>query len=421
MLPSIHSADAKGRPQNTEIDNGNSNFNRAFSAATDEGILILVGSLPKSRPLALAIVLGLCAPQSSLAVTQYVPKRLPFQFDITSLTTKLDLPVKDDVETIKMSAATMQERTERASNDETIEPLTVVLGDKDASVSSLAEKIAQDGKAEALAAILRYQFEKSQAPKSSTESPSTRTVSISKAAFDLLNLEAFSELYSRQHHNLMLDSGYLAKNSQLRRELIQQIGPYFRRQEREALQSKINQGKPLTVDADLLPEFARKMVKKFINYRGPNCFHAALAFQSPKLTGSSLINVKTEQGYHRAMINYDELWRALTSEFYEVNPEQQPLKYGDILVLFDVPEESSEDLNVPVHFSWIRHTATYLFSGYTFSKGSKSPNTPYIVRTVAEEWKTWKHFTKNLALKVYRRSNKSPQSRPPMDLTDWIY
>ena len=177
----------------------------------------------------------------------------------------------------------------------------------------------------------------------------------------------------------------------------------------------------IDVDTLLLPEFARKMVKKFTIYRGPNCFHAALAFQSPQLTSSSLINVKKESGYHRAMINYDELWRVLSENFYEVNPDKLPLKYGDMLVFFDVPEEQADDLDKPVDFRWIRHTATYLFGGYTFSKGSKSPNTPYTVRTIGEEWKTWKRYTENLGVKVFRRSQKTVKLAPPMDLTDWIY
>jgi hypothetical protein len=121
------------------------------------------------------------------------------------------------------------------------------------------------------------------------------------------------------------------------------------------------------------------------------------------------------------MINYDELWRVLSENFYEVNPDKLPLKYGDMLVFFDVPEDDADDLEKPVDFRWIRHTATYLFGGFTFSKGSKSPNTPYTVRTLAEEWKTWKRYTDNLGVKVFRRSQKSVKAAPPRDLTDWIY
>jgi hypothetical protein len=202
---------------------------------------------------------------------------------------------------------------------------------------------------------------------------------------------------------------------------MRQLSLYLGRAEREELVAKLKRGEAVSVDKLLLPEFARKMVRQYIVYRGPNCFHAALAFHSPSLTSSSLINVKKEAGYHRAMINYDELWRALKSDFYEVNPDKIPLKYGDVLVLFDVPEDVENDLDTPVDFRWIRHAATYLFGGYTFSKGSKSPNTPYTVRTVAEEWKTWKKYTSNLGIKVFRRSAKKVKRAPPMDLNDWMY
>jgi len=139
------------------------------------------------------------------------------------------------------------------------------------------------------------------------------------------------------------------------------------------------------------------------------------------LTSSSQINVKREVGYHRAMINYDELWRELNQDFYEIEPEKHQLKFGDMLVLFDVPTSYARQPEGPPDFHWIRHTATYLFEGYTFSKGSKSPNTPYGVRTLEEEWNTWKHFSKNLGVKVYRRSLKAINPHPPADQSDWIY
>lgn len=119
------------------------------------------------------------------------------------------------------------------------------------------------------------------------------------------------------------------------------------------------------------------------------------------------------------MINYDELWRVLNRNFYEINPDKTPLKYGDMVVFMDVPPEFEE--TGVVSFRWIRHTATYLFNHYTFSKGSKSPNSPYTVRTLSEEWKTWKKFTSNLGVKVFRRSIKRVKNQPPKDLVDWIY
>ncbi len=352
------------------------------------------------------------------AVTQFKAKRKPFNFDITSFTTTLSLPVKDDLETVKMSEAVMQKRLLDAPKDDTIEPLTVLLTDQETQIMQMAEKVALQGKVDQFADYLRGQLKKAKPTKKGL---STKTVEIGQDGFDLVDHDAFSDLYSKSQHNLTIDTAALKADKILRREFMKQVSPFFKKAERSALLSRIMKGLPIDVNTQLLPEFARKMVKKFTVYRGPNCFHAALAFQSPELTSSSLINVKKETGYHRAMINYDELWRVLNENFYEVNPDKLPLKYGDMLVFFDVPESDAGDLEKPVDFRWIRHTATYLFGGYTFSKGSKSPNTPYTVRTLGEEWKTWKRYTENLGVKVFRRSQKSVKAHPPLDLTDWLY
>ena len=117
------------------------------------------------------------------------------------------------------------------------------------------------------------------------------------------------------------------------------------------------------------------------------------------------------------MINYDELWRVLNTHFYEVNVKKYPLKYGDILVFFDVPKDKDQN----VYFKWIKHTAAYLFGSYTFSKGSKSPNTPYTVKTLKEEWKTWDRLTQNLGVKVFRKVQPAHVSAPSPDRYDWIY
>ena len=354
----------------------------------------------------------------SYAVTQFKPEVKPFSYKISSFSSALRLSIKDEVETVKMPLSVMQQRLAESTTDETVEPITVMLGSTEAQISAMAEKLAIKGKEDDLAAYIRRQIKKS--PEIMVL-PSARTVAINREAFGFIDHEALADLYAKPQHNLTIDGAGLKGDRAARRKLLHEVSPFLSVTERKAIQTKINKGDALNVNTDLLPEFARSMVKKFIIYRGPNCFHAALAFQSPLLTSSSQINVKHEVGYHRAMINYDELWRVLNQEFYEVEPEKQPIKFGDMLVLFDVPDAYVQHPEGPPDFHWIRHTATYLFEGYTFSKGSKSPNTPYSVRTLEEEWKTWKHFTKNLGVKVFRRSLKAIRPHPPVDQSDWIY
>lgn len=317
-----------------------------------------------------------------------------------------------------MTAGQMSTRIKKSSSDETIEPLTIIMNENEANLAASAEKLATEGKADDL---INYFRERLKISKPVKKGSTSKTIEIDAEGLNLIDTDAFADMYSKTHHNLTLNSKELNRDITAKNELMKQLTPYFKKKERARLSKKIRKGEPLQIDKEMLPEFPRKMVGKYIVQRGPNCFHAALAFHGPKMTSSSLINVKEETGYHRAMINYDELWRVLNGNFYEVDPDTVPLKYGDMLVFFDVPEDVADDLKTPVDFKWIRHTATYLFGGYTFSKGSKSPNTPYTVRTLADEWKTWKRYTKNLGVKIFRRSTTTVRANPPMDLVDWVY
>jgi hypothetical protein len=350
------------------------------------------------------------------SVTIHKKKKTPFLYDITTFTTTLSLPVKDVTETIRIPNKKIEARLSRSTSDERVEPLSVILGSKDSQLIAIAEKIAAVGKEDELADYLRSQYK---VAKETKKGSGLKIVYIRAEGFPLIDINSFADLYSRTHHSLEINTETLNRDKVLRKEFLAQIKNFLPKKLRKKIRKKIGEEEPINVSTELLPEFARKMVGKYIVFRGPNCFHAALAFHSPKMTSSSLINVKKESGYHRAMINYDELWRAINANFYEVNPDEQSLKYGDMLVFFDVPK-TDED-NWPVNYKWIRHTTTYLFGGYTFSKGSKSPNTPYTVRTLADEWHTWKKFTKNLGVRVYRRSKRKVNRVPPREQIDWLY
>ena len=354
------------------------------------------------------------------AVTQFTKSNYGFTFDINDLTSSIDVPIRDQMETVNMTLETMRERLAKAPTDETVEPLTLNMVGGDSQIGNMAEKIALAGQKQPLIAYLKRKL--SASPSAALASTSSaKVVTLDEAGFNLIDPLKYASIYSKPQHNLVLDSTPLKRHQKLLKQFLRELVPFFPQGERKAIKEKISKGEPLDVNTALLPDFARQMLKKYVVFRGPNCFHAALAFQSTILPSSSYINVKEEPGYHRAMINYDELWRAIKRDFYEIDPQRQPLKYGDMLVFFDVPEREADLPNANVDFRWIRHTATHLFSGYTFSKGSKSPNTPYTVRTLPEEWSAWKRFTKNLALRVYRRSLNKVTAKPPMDLADWVY
>lgn len=342
------------------------------------------------------------------------PSKLPFQHELEVFRSGLNLPISAKAEQISMPDRTLKIRAKKSGENSAIEPLQLVIGSREDDVSLMANRLARPGKVNELST---YFFQAIRGAPPLKPGSASRMVTIDKAGFDLIEPEAFAALFARTHYKLQVDGQALNSQTSLKKKFFDQLKPYFSERERTELLTRLRRGASLAVDSLLLPEFARKMVKRYIVYRGPNCFHAALAFQSPLFTRSSLVNIKEEEGYHRAMINYDELWRAISSNFYEVDPSKVDLKYGDMLVFFDVPKK----LPATIDYRWIRHASTYLFSGYTFSKGSKSPNTPYAVRTIAEEWSTWQKYSKNLGVKVYRRSAKDVNAPINADLTDWVY
>lgn len=353
--------------------------------------------------------------QSSLAVTQYKPDRSEFVFDTLKLKPSVSLPVIDIIEDVTADISTLKSRIIKAPKDERVEYLHLNIPAHPKDIAELARRI---GRSKNTSELNKYLTEKFKTSKEKARGDGSKRVPIDMAGYKLMDPRKLQKVYARPHHNVHIDASNLRDNPNLLRQTLDQMDGFISYKQRREVFDKIMAGQNVSLEKELLPSFARKMVRKFLAYRGPNCFHASLAFHGQELTESAFINVKREDGYHRAMINYDELWRTINSHFYEVDVTRSPLKYGDMLVFFEVPDSGSKDIT---YFRWIRHAATYLFGPYTFSKGSKSPDTPYTVKTMEEELRTWRTYTKNLGVKVFRRSQKHVRKTPPLDLTDWIY
>jgi hypothetical protein len=359
----------------------------------------------------LGLTLGLMAPLA-LSVTQYTKNNIPFTRSLSQLKSSLNLPVVEKVAKLEIPMHKLKIRALKWEKDDRIDPVQVYVPRDPVGLEKLATKLAKPGRKEEIEQIL---LEKLKA-----EGPTSRTrlrVDLTLDDLKKMRLKAITEAMAHLNYDVAILAKKLMKNTQLRNEFLSQIKPFFELNQRRNIANRLRAGKNLDLAEDLLPGFARRMAKKFTVYRGPNCFHAALAFHDQDLTKSPRINVKEEPGYHRAMINYDELWRVINRNFYEVDPRKYPLKYGDMIVFFSAPRDGTG----PINFRWIRHTATYLFGPYTFSKGSKSPNTPYSIKTLPVEWKTWHNYSKNLGIKVFRRNSFDLTKTPPFDLTDWIY
>ncbi len=355
----------------------------------------------------------LCASKGYAAVSPSPTKRPKFFVDLSQFrsTLNLSLAVKD--QTVKLPEQQIETRLSKYEDDPRIEPLQVTVDPHEDKIMELATRLAKPNNKLAVANYLKNNFANGE------DIPGTnlKLVTIRKDAYEMLNQESFESLFNKVHHEVSVSTTTMRANANERELFLSQLAPFLANSEVKTLRSKISAGISLSLDKELLPPFARKKVASHTIYRGPNCFHAALAFQNQRLASSGLVNVRRETGYHQDMLNYDELWRILKLSFYEIDPQKTELQYGDMIVFFEI-----KDADKPgVDFKTLRHASTYLLGGYVFAKGSKSANSPYLVRTLGEEWKTWSKYTQKLGVKVFRRNLKHVTNAVPVDPLDWVY
>ncbi len=350
-----------------------------------------------------------------LGVTKPTKKRaLDYQYSPRNFRSELKIPLTVIDRSIPLPQKSIDFRIDKYTTDLRIEPLQLTVDAKEEQIIDLAKTLALPSQRIALAAYFKNNFGQGD------KIPGTdlRLVSIDKSALGMMSRDAFSNLFSKTHHEIEISTKILKTNPASVHRLISQMSPFFSSNEMSRIRNKIKAGATLSMDKDLLPPFARKNVGRHTVFRGPNCFHAALSFQSPLMASSSFVNVRREQGYHNDMLNYDELWRVLQVSFYELDTTKHPMQYGDMIVLF---ETNALNPSGVIDFKSLRHAATYLLGGYVFAKGSKSANTPYLIRTLAEEWDTWTKYTVKLGAKVYRRSLLRVNNPIPGDPKEWVY
>ncbi|MBI2602320.1 MAG: hypothetical protein HYW48_04620 [Deltaproteobacteria bacterium] len=331
--------------------------------------------------------------------------------DLTRVKTGLTLSIQDKVEFITPSISTLFMRMKNPLEKDGIEPPSIVLSSDASDLRKLASLIALPGKEDV---VLKLFLAATTSQQGRFSFPLTETF------FTFVDPKRVIErFFGHKHHQLKISTRLLQLSPIAKHNLLQQLEPFFSRDNLMILNEKIDQVPFLDLENELLPSFAQKAVKKFSYFTGPNCFHAALAFQDPNIPKLPYFNPKREAEHHWQMINFDELWRVLRNSFYEIVPEVSDLKYGDLLVFFERPQEESSPQEVD--FRRIRHVAVYLFNNYTFSKGSKSANSTYTVNLLEDEWKKWKRRTKNMAIKIFRKSGKRVTTLPHEDLHEWLY
>lgn len=348
-----------------------------------------------------------------------------WSWGIAGIKSSIKLPVQARTHRLTIPTSYLLTRAQNYQLDERIEPVYVNLkAPFKQSENAFVKAYARSPK-HALS-LLQYLRQKPagilRQRKRHVQAISSQKIILNRQALDLINLEKFRQKYRTQSYDLSIetkqDKSFASSSSA--RMLLEQTKVFLDSRTWSRLQSKIREGRPIKVSQDLLPPFARKVIQRYSLYRGPNCFHTAMAFQEEAMLTMSHTNLRQEVRHHHLMINHDELWHILNWYFYEINPLNTPLNYGDVIVFFDVPTQRKP--TPPAKYGWIVHASAYLFEGYVFSKGSKSPNTPYSIKTLAGEWQGWSRRTSNLAVKVFRRSFKDIRRKSPVvSRSSWLY
>ncbi len=316
---------------------------------------------------------------------------LPYVHDLRQLPHGLRLPLRDERRTVTPSPSTLRQRAAATLQDPTIDPIELHLPHGGQERAAFLARLAAPGQ---LPALRRYAAKRRAAAPGATKD----TVRLDTEGLALVDQAALLATLAQPHHHLSLSTTPLRQSALLRRALISELEPYLDAAELATVLANVAAEGELDVDRELLPRIARASVGQFTKYRGPNCFRTALSFQDPRLPSLPAVNSKAEPGFHAAMINNDELWYALTHEFFEVDTARERLRYGDVLVFFDVPNEGG-----PIDYRWLKHASTYLLSDYTYSKESYAANSPHTVKRLSDEWQTWQRRLPHFAVKVYRK------------------
>ncbi len=338
--------------------------------------------------------------------------KVGFLKDISSLQPSIRLSAVSEEFKILPDKKKMMRRLMKGVTDTKIEPLRVNVIPVKKRINSLAKRITQDGKYKKTKDLIVVKLENTPFDK---RYPHRKSLVFEEGDFDTVDFEKLRKHYSATQKKLTI-SPSVAGNEKMLRQLWRQADGFIADDKKQRKYfEKISSKQSIDVSDLLLPKFAERANGKYTQYQGPNCFHAALSFAAPALAKSNRVNIRREKNHHPAMINHDELWYALRNNFYEVDTQLSDVKYGDLLIFFDYSPGK------PTQFSWIKHASVYLFGPYTFSKGSKSANSPYTFKTLSQEWATWDRLTSNLGLKVYRRKIDTARKNPLPSLRDWIY
>ncbi len=347
------------------------------------------------------LIFGICATSGYSINLEHI--NIPWTASIKELRPSIKIPIEEEKKRVSPTWEQILARIYMSRRDPTIEKVGLYFLDRNhLSVAKKVFKIAKNNNEGKLLEAVLANMTQAEENRFFSEITSEILPYVDKTK--LLNYLGYS------HSQLQIDGSEFKNEKRLIIELLNQTDGYLSYEKRVRIKMNLMNGQKIDVQKDLVPEFAKKNIEQFNIVKGPNCFQAALAFQGESFASLPFINAKREIGYDSSMINHDELWNALQTSFYEVNPKKGELKYGDIIVLSDIHGLNSR---LPFDFRRLKHATTFLFDGFVFSKGSKSANSPYIISSLDEEWQHWEKNANTLGAKVFRRSFKNVRHIAP--------
>lgn len=335
------------------------------------------------------------------------------QYSLEDLNYSLNIPTLVQKGTVTLSQKILSKRLHLSKKIPEVEPIYLFVKKNKSNIKNWIKFVGQP---KHLSKIEKIILRKIKANKYSSMGDHLKII-IDLKLIKYLDKKKLANQFKKKHNQIFIENRFLKYNKKHLKAFLRQISPYHSQGHLKKIKSKIFQNDYLDFSRYILPTFAKKNLKKFTPFKGPNCFHAALSFHSEDYGKSKKFNIKKERNHHNMMINYDELYRILYLDFRELNPKKHDLKFGDIIVFFDKEPATRRD---ELYFKWMKHTLVYLFNDFTFSKGSKSANTPYTIKTLKQEWNTWKRLTRNMKLKVFRRKPAKVIQNNSNNSSSWL-
>jgi hypothetical protein len=333
-------------------------------------------------------------------------------YGVDSFLKGLELPFHNHIEEVTPSKNLLIDRAKNTFESADNERPSFYMDTDQDSLASLSKQLSKKGKYRQLLDFF-YKI-------TNHDTDHHVRVVLDSHLLDLIDVDHLIQNYfTFFHYKITIKADSLRKDEELMKSLITQVTPFMDTSSLKKLTEKIKSSPTLDFDRYLLPTFSRKALNTFSSDKGLNCFHSALAFQDPMIPSNPYLHPLRHKGHNWQMINNDELWRVLKHGFYEVDAEKTPLKYGDILVFFDKPQNVKDSSFVD--YRWLKHATVYLFGNFTFSKGSKSANSTYTVNTLSEEFSKWRSLLKNPAIKIFRKSLFRVKRLPYADQHEWLH